>query len=231
VGSWQRAVAALLFLAGFLLVWQVRAYRQVNPGASLPSYRLDDLLVLIRRQQDSDRALRDEVNALNARQQQIRLTEDQGRSVTEAMHHEIAQYRFELGMTPVEGQALAVTLAADPRHLAVPQAQDVAMMVNEMWGAGAEALAVNGIRVLATDGVLSTARGIRIGARATVQPYVIVAIGDPTVLEGALLVSGGAVEGLRGVGLTVTFRRLGNAVLPASPRKTGFGVAVPLPGP
>ena len=231
LGSWQRAVAALLFFSGFLLVWQVRSYRELGAGAALPSRRLEDLLVLMRRQQDSDRALRDEVNSLDTRQEQIRSAEAQGRSLTDALRHEIYAYRLALGMTPVEGPALSVTLAADSRYVAVPQAQDVAAMVNELWGAGAEAVAVNGIRMIATDGVTASPHGVRIAAAPTVEPYVIVAIGDPAVLEEALMVSGGAVEGLRGVGLTVTFRRLGNARLPASPREHAFRVAQPLPVP
>ena len=62
---WQRGgVTALLFLAGFLLVLQLRANQVLRAGIELPSHRLADLAVLIRRQQDSDRALRDEVAAL-----------------------------------------------------------------------------------------------------------------------------------------------------------------------
>ena len=220
-----------MFLAGFLLVLQVRAYRELGAGIELPSHRLEDLLILIRRQQDSDRALRDEVASLEARQQQIRLSEAEGRSLADAVRHELAGYRMVLGMTPVEGPAVSVTLAADARHVSAPQAQDVAAMVNELWGAGAEAVSVNGIRMLATDGVVASPRGVRIGGRPAVQPYVIVAIGDPAALEGALMVPGGAIEGLRGVGLTVTMGRIAQAVLPASSRVVEFHVAHPLPGP
>jgi len=231
VASWGRATAALLCLAGFLLVLQVRAYRELSAGIELPSRRLEDLLVLIRRQQDSDRALRDEVASLEAKQQEIRATEAAGRSLADAMRHEMDGYRMALGMTAVAGPAISVTLAADPKHLSVPQAQDVAAMVNELWGAGAEAVSVNGLRMLATDGVVSSGRGVRIAGRPTGEPYVIVAIGDPAVLDEALTVPGGAVDGLRGVGLTVTLRRIPQAVLPASSRTVEFHVARPLPGP
>jgi uncharacterized protein YlxW (UPF0749 family) len=231
VASWQRAVAAVLFLAGFLLVLQVRAYRELSAGIALPSQRLEDLLVLIRRQQDSDRALRDEVASLQARQQDIRATEAAGRSLTDAVRHEMDGYRMALGMTPVAGPAIAVTLAADPKHVSVPQAQDVAAMVNELWGAGAEAVSVNGLRMLATDGVVAAPRGIRIAGGPTAEPYVIIAIGDPAVLDEALMVPGGAVDGLRGVGLIVTLRRMPQVVLPASSRPIQFRVARPLPGP
>jgi uncharacterized protein YlxW (UPF0749 family) len=229
---WQRGgVTALLFLAGFLLVVQLRANQVLRAGLELPSHRLADLAVLIRRQQDSDRALRDEVAALEAKQRQIQAAEADGRSITGAMQHELAGYREALGLTPVQGPGVTVTLGADARRLSVPQAQDVAGVVNELWAAGAEAVSVNGIRVLATDGVGTLPRGVTIGGRTTQDPYAISALGDPVALEGTLMVPGGAVDGLRGVGMTVTLSRSATMRLPASSRNRAFHIARPVSGP
>lgn len=230
--AWQRGgVTALLFLAGFLLVLQLRANQVLRAGIELPSYRLADLAVLIRRQQDSDRALRDEIEALGAKQRQIQTAEAEGRSITGAMQHELAGYREELGLMPVQGPGIMVTLGADARRLSVPQAQDVAGVVNELWAAGAEAVSVNGIRALATDGVGALPRGVTIAGRITQDPYAISAIGDPVALEGTLMVPGGAVDGLRGVGMTVTLARVAAIGLPASSRKPAFHIARPASSP
>ncbi|HYM68097.1 MAG TPA: DUF881 domain-containing protein [bacterium] len=229
---WQRVgVTALLFLAGFLLILQLRANQVLRAGVELPSHRLADLAVLIRRQQDLDRSLRDEIAALEAKQQQIQTAEAEGRSITGAMQHELAGYRGALGLTPVKGPGITVTLGADARRLSVPQAQDVAGVVNELWAAGAEAVSVNGVRVLATDGVGALPRGVTIAGRVTQDPYAISAIGDPVALEGALMVPGGAVDGLRGVGMTVTLARAATIGLPASSRNRVFHVARPASGP
>jgi uncharacterized protein YlxW (UPF0749 family) len=221
----------LLFFAGFLLVLQLRADQALRAGLELPSHRLADLAVLIRRQQDADRSLRDEVAALEAKQQQILAAEAEGRSITGAMQHELAGYREALGLTPMKGPGITVTLAADAKRLSVPQAQDVAGVINELWAAGAEAVSVNGIRALATDGVGSLPRGVTIADRSTQDPYAISAIGDPAALEGALMVPGGAVDGLRGVGIAVTLVRAAEMELPASSRRPSFRIARPVPGP
>jgi len=224
-------MAALLCLAGFLLVLQLRAEQALRAAVELPSYRLADLAVLIRRQQESDRALGAEVAALEAKQQQIEATAAAGRSIADAMRHELAGYREQLGLTPVRGPGITIVLAADPKRLSVPQAQDVSGVANELWAAGAEAVSVNGIRMLATDGVVPLPQGVRITDRTTRDPYTISAIGDPAALEGALMVPGGAVDGLRGVGISVRLTRAETLWLPASSSKPAFHVARPVSGP
>src|SRR5579883_2512832 len=209
---WQRGVAALLLFAGFLLVLQLRAERALQAELALPSYRLADLAVLIRRQQEADRALTDEVRALEAKQRQIQSAVAAGRGIVEALRRERDAYHLELGQTPVEGPGVTVVVSADPNHLSVPQAQDVRGIVNELWAAGAAAVP----------------GGVRIGDRTTRDPYRFAAIGDPVVLEGALTVPGGPVDGLRGVGLAVRLRRTDVLRLPAAPPRHDFRIARPM---
>jgi len=213
LARWQVGLAVLLLLAGFLLVIQVRANRALRAGAALPSRRLDDLMVLVRRQQEADRGLRDEVMTLQAKLDEYRAAASRGESLTGQMRRDVAGLRAVLGLTRLRGPGLRVILAGSPQRLATPQAQDVAGAANELWAAGAEAVAVNGLRVLATEGMVPDRRGIRIRDRVLFEPYVIVAIGDPVALEGALLVRGGLVDGLEGVGITVTLSRLPDVTL------------------
>ncbi len=228
LAAWQRGVAALLLLAGFLLVLQLRAEQALQAGLALPSYRLADLAVLIRRQQEADRALTDEVRALEAKQRQIQSAVAAGRSIAEALRREREAYRLELGQTPVAGPGIIIVVSADPKRLSVPQAQDVRGIVNELWAAGAEAVSLNGIRMLATDGIVAVPVGVQIGKQTTRDPYVLAAIGDPIVLEGALAVPGGAVDGLRGVGLAVKLRRVDVLRLPAAASRRDFRIARPM---
>jgi len=223
----QLGSALLLVLMGFLIVVQVRAGRALTAGASLPSQRVEDLTVLLRRQQEADRMLRDEVASLAAKLAAYRAAEARGRSVALEMQQELAGLRVQLGLTRVRGPGLVVVVAAAPGRLAVPQAQDLSSVLNELWAAGAEAAAVNGVRVLATTGFVPAAEGVRAGGRTLRGPYTIAAIGDAAAMEGALLVRGGPVDGLRGVGLAVTLAARPDLVLPAYATPAGFRFARP----
>lgn len=224
----QVGFALVLLLAGFLLVVQVRADRALRAAEALPSRRLEDLTALVRRQQETDRTLRDEIASLQAQLDSYRTAEAKGESLTLEMRRELADLRLDLGLTPVHGAGLVVVLATGPTRLTVPQAEDVSGVVNELWAAGAEAVAVNGIRVLATTGFSGPPGAVRVGGVRTVSPYSIVAIGDPAGMEDALSVRGGIVDGLRGVGLTVVLARAPDVRLPAYAGRLRFHVARPI---
>jgi len=231
LSPWTRGFALMLFLAGLLLVFQIRANQAYRASIALPSHRLVDLAVLIRRQQESDRALGDTLAVLGAKQRQIEAAQAQGRSLVSATRRDLAEYRNALGLAPVEGPGIVIRLGADAARQSVPQAQDIAGVVNELWAAGAEAAAVNGVRVLATDGVVPLPQGVRIVGQRVADPYAIAAIGDPAVLEGALLARGGAVDGLRGVGIDVSVTRARKMVLPSYAGRLQFRFARPSSAP
>ena len=227
IRQWQYGFAVMLLLAGFLFVLQVRADQALRAGAALPSRRLDDLSVLLRRQQEADRSLRDELTALRKRLDDYRAAEAGGETMAAQMRREVTQLRFVLGRVPAEGPGLVVTLAAAPQRVVTPQAQDVSAVVNELWAAGAEAISVNGARVLAVEGFAADPGGVRFRTWVLRDPFQIVAIGDPATLEGALLVRGGIVDGLEGVGLNVTLSRSTRLDVPASDAALNFRYAHP----
>ena len=225
---WQFGFAGLLLLAGFLFVLQVRANQALRTAAALPSRRLEDLSVLLRRQQEADRTLRDELTALRKKLDDYRATEAGGETMAAQMRREVADLWIVLGRRAAQGPGLVVLLTASPRRLVTPQAQDVAAVVNELWAAGAEAVAVNGVRVLAVEGFAGDAAGVRLRDRVLRDPFRIEAIGDPATLEGAMLVRGGIVDGLEGVGLNVTLARSPRLSVPAAAAPLQFHYARPV---
>jgi uncharacterized protein YlxW (UPF0749 family) len=224
---WQIGFALLLLLAGFLFILQVRANQALRNAAALPSRRLEDLSVLLRRQQEADHSLRDELAGLRKRLDDYRAAESGGESLTGQMRREVAELLAAVGRDAMRGPGLVVTVSAAPRRVVVPQAQDVSAVVNELWAAGAEAMAVNGVRVRAVEGFGDDRGGVRAGAVVLHDPFRIAAIGDPATLEEALLVQGGIVDGLEGVGLTVTLARSAALTVPASDASLRFHYAHP----
>jgi uncharacterized protein YlxW (UPF0749 family) len=210
----QLGFALLLLFAGFLLVVQLRANQAFLSRSALPSRRLEDLTVLIRRQQESDRRLKDEVAELEAKREEYQAGAARGRSLAVTMQTELSQLREALGLTGVHGPGIRVVLEASSGQTSVPQAQDLADVANELWAAGAEAVAVNGVRLRATDGFLQHGGAVRVAGKVIRDPFTITGIGDPDALEGALLARGGLIDGLRGIGLNITVSRLRDVMLP-----------------
>src|SRR4051794_3101303 len=68
---------------------------------------------------------------------------------------------------------------------------DLQIVVNGLWSAGAEAIAVNGQRLTGLSAIRSAGRAILVDFRALRRPYVISAIGDPARMQ-AVFAAGAA---------------------------------------
>ncbi len=77
--------------------------------------------------------------------------------------------------------------------------------VEKLRDAGAEAIAINGVaRVVAQTYFLDDDDEIRVGGREIKRPYRIEAIGDSSVLAGAVRFPGGLIDGISTRGGTAT---------------------------
>ncbi len=202
-------LAAVAALVGFAVVVHARSVVHVRPPAP-PVQRAEELAALVARADANRAVLEAELARLRSRLAEYERLTEQGRALTQALLEEIRLYRMVLGLEPVRGPGLEVLIVpgAAPR-LPVPaelQALDLAGLVNELWGAGAEAVAVNGRRVLSRSAYRQSGRRIVVDGVVLRPPYVVVAIGPADAMEASLRARGGLVEGLRAVGVDVRIR-------------------------
>lgn len=213
-------VALFLVGVGFLVATHLRSRQPLRQAATLPTWRLQELAVLVHKQDEVRRLLEVEVDSLRRQTQAYEAAVAEGRGLSEAMARELAQLRLVLGLSPVEGPGVSVTVAEGPTRpggiLPVSlEAQDLSGLANELWSAGAEAMAINGIRIQASTGIRQTRAGIVVGSARLAPPYRLEAIGDPDLLLAALAIRGGFVDGLRAVGLRLVIQRQPRLRLPA----------------
>lgn len=115
------------------------------------------------------------------------------------------------GDSPLVGPGITVTID-DGRMNAADQEQflthdwDLRSVINELFLAGADAVAINQARVTAQTGVFCIGPVVRVGGARLGPPFVLRAIGNPAVLAAALSMPGGVLDGLRGAnrGLAVS---------------------------
>ena len=108
----------------------------------------------------------------------------------------VAVLGIQAGSVPMTGPGLQVTLddapdasLADPdqaqRGSAFAQgrivARDVQAVVNALWESGAEAIAINGQRLTSTSAIRHAGQAILVNYRPLTRPYVITALGPPTL--------------------------------------------------
>ena len=105
------------------------------------------------------------------------------RGITSTRSDALSQARLLAGLTPVQGPGVVVTLndskkkmpAQLPPGMAPPNLiynSDINQVVNELKAAGAEAIAINGQRLVATSYIRPAGPTILINSTPTVPPYV-----------------------------------------------------------
>lgn len=108
---------------------------------------------------------------------------------------ELEDASLQASTMPVAGPGVRVTLSdappdvkpagVDDDSLVVHQ-QDIQSVVNALWAGGAEALSIQGQRVVATTGIKCVGNTVVLHGVPYAPPYVIEAIGDQQRLEDAL---------------------------------------------
>ena len=120
---------------------------------------------------------------------------------------DLARAQFLAGLTDVKGPGVVVTLNDSkkpmppmPAGFAPPNIihdTDIAAVVNELKAAGAEAISVNGQRIVAVSPVRCVGPTVMVNFTPQTPPFVIKAIGNPKTLYTAIELPGGVTQGIR----------------------------------
>ncbi len=212
--------AAVLLGIGFLFVVQFRASRHLSAQPEVPTRNVYALATLLRQEREGRIALEREIGEMQQRLVEYERATAEGRTLTAAMSKELESLRVLAGLKPMKGPGIIVRLEDAKSNPAgsspvVVTFQDLVSVINELWAAGAEAVAVNGQRVAATTGFAQVGGTVLVDLARITGPFTIVALGDPAALEGALNIRGGMVEGLRALGMGITISRQGDLTVPA----------------
>lgn len=130
---------------------------------------------------------------------------------------ELQRARILAGLVPVKGPGVEVTLEDSPRtpgptddpYYFLIHDLDIQAFVNELWAAGAEAVAVNDQRLATSSSVRCVGPAVLVNATRLTPPYTIRAIGDPRTLETALKMPGGVINNMENqvkAGVRITIR-------------------------
>ena len=126
-----------------------------------------------------------------------------------------------IGLTEVTGPGVIITVAdSDIDSSTVINAndllvhdKDILKIVNELKNAGAEAISINGQRVILTTSIICGGNIININGERIGSPFEIKAIGSPEALAN-LSRPGGWLSNLEDRGIKVSFKKSNNITIP-----------------
>ena len=186
----QLIVALLLFVLGLGLAIQVRS---TSDNSALRGARQEDLVRILDELDDRTERLEGEKRRLEDQRTELESSSDQAEEARKQTVEKEQQLGVLAGTVAAQGPGINVTIR-DARGTV--QADMLLDAIQELRAAGAEAIQINNVRIVADSSFADTTRGVRIGDRTVRAPFRFKVIGKPQDLEPALNIPGGVVQSL-----------------------------------
>jgi len=188
-GRERRPHLALAIVTGLVAFLIVTAWSQQRAASRSTQSRRAQLVALVSARQRRIADLEGQLAAL--RRQLAAAANGSGAVQVVQLQRELDGVSLIAGTSPASGPGIEVRLGDSP--LAKPddpsaadfqiQDTDVQLVVNALWEAGAEAVSINGQRIVGTTAIRSAGGAILVNYRVLTSPYRIDAIGDSSQLE------------------------------------------------
>jgi uncharacterized protein YlxW (UPF0749 family) len=200
-------LSLVCLVLGFILAFSyslANSEKQEGTQVTSGQWQREDKLrsQLITRQEDNS----DLQNEIYEKQQKIVDIEkelSQEKQIYFNLAEDAEKYRMFLGKVKVQGPGVSVTLSDSQYNPDEPNVNNyivhehhVYKVINEMYIAGASAVAINGQRLKHDSYILCTGPVITVDGVPYSAPFEITAIGDPEVLSSALNLTGGVKDQL-----------------------------------
>jgi len=189
--------ALLAILLGFAAATQVRQ----NQSLGLESLRQGELITIL------DNATL-QSSRLDQSARELQVTRDQlvSGSTRDAAAVKAAQERLDAlgilaGTAAAYGPGIRMTIFDSDAKVTAPLLLDA---IQELRDAGAEAIQVGNVRVVASSHFDQGASEVEVDGTSVTPPYTITAIGDPPTMSSAMEIPGGLSENIRQLGATIT---------------------------
>ena len=206
----QISIFAVAVLVGLLGVGQLRSHERPTQVSSLSAQELSTLIETLTAR---NRELRDGLAGIQQQLREYQGAGTQGQTALQVSQEDLRRITAFAGTAGVDGQGILLTVDGSLDAIALND------LVNELRNAGAEAIAVNDVRMTASSVAVQgpsslEVDGVQIGERFTLR-----AIGSPDGLTSAIERPGGIISQLKLViSATITIQPLQSIQLPATAR-------------
>lgn len=191
--GWMIYLTVTFVLLGIMLSLQVQTHYRLS--SDLAAQSTSELTIMLKNLSDKRLQLNQEIMKAEENLAAYQNTYEDDTEMISRMQTQISRLEMLTGSVDVTGPGIKVII--EKHNLLY---SDVVSLINELWGAGAEAVAINNQRITATSAIgyveaLNTVY-ITYNNHILDAPYVITAIGDGGTLEKGLTMPGGIIDNL-----------------------------------
>lgn len=229
------ALTGVCFVLGGLLAVQVHSQRvRGTTAVGRQTSALVGLLTAARARQERQS---EEIERLRARAAEYEAEAASETGLLRLMSEERSNSRIALGLVRVKGPGVRLELddstlrAGDElggQALYFVHDFDLVQIANELWAAGAEAVSLNGQRLVSGTAITCSVRLIEVDDVTIPSPFVFLAIGDKDNLMSALNIRDGILDQMRVMKFQVKLTPKDEIVIPPVAVAPSFKFAQPV---
>jgi uncharacterized protein YlxW (UPF0749 family) len=202
-------IGVLTLLLGFAFAVQVRS---ADDTQQLAGAREEDLVRILDELSAREERLRAQLADQRSALEQLTNTDSRSEAALEEARQRAEAIGILNGTVAAEGPGLEMTVRDPGDEVRVA---DVLDAIQELRGAGAETMQIDGIRIGVSSAVTGQPGDLMIDGRPITAPYEFVVIGDPQGMETAMNIPGGVVQDMTRIGASVDIRQADSVVVDA----------------
>jgi len=234
--TWVFQVTALCIVLGMLLALALKTQRQaINEGEPTRTPALRAAYRIIKQQ---NQQLEKDLADYKVRYERLAAKQGKGIYGGRDVQRVIDENKMIAGTVAVHGPGIVVVLQDSPKQNPSETRQevisdyivhdrDIREVVNELFASGAEAIAVNGQRLIATSSIRCVGPVVLVNSTQIAPPFIIKAIGKPETLESGFKMPGGVYDDLYMLDM-VKITKEPDIFVPAYTGSTRFNSARPV---
>ncbi|MDR3242358.1 MAG: DUF881 domain-containing protein [Clostridiales Family XIII bacterium] len=199
-------VGVIALCIGVLVSVQISTAQSSDQGGLVPFSKVKaSQIELDKARAERETALK-ELLALEERLEHIEKEKAEDDFFIKGVVADLEKYKISSGMLDVRGPGVVITID-DPLpsdeyvendHSVIMINSDLLLsVINRLKEAGAEAISINGHRIVPTTEISLAGDNVNINSKATAPPYEIRAIGNPETIESAITIRSGIIDRMK----------------------------------
>lgn len=199
-------IALALFIFSFVIAAQLNTVGNTNIIAE--GMREADLLRELQTLKEENETLKEQYEESQEIVEEYKTSSSSNDALIASMQSDLERANVLAGFANVRGEGVVITLKDSTDTEVSVEAglvhdTDLTAIVTELKAAGAEAISINGQRVIATTAIRCVGPTIQVNSVKVASPFYIKAIGNSKYLESALNIKNGIVDSLKSYGIEV----------------------------
>jgi uncharacterized protein YlxW (UPF0749 family) len=188
IPTWQITLGLALLALGFLIAAQLAAE---GPRVRYTSQERTPLVETVQDLQRQQAQLKQQVLDARAAIASLEAAGQGGAAVTKDLNAQLQQAQVAAGLVAMTGPGLVIQLSDSTLPLPADgnaqdylvSGSDVLTVVDQLWAAGAEGIAVNGERVVVATAIVDIGGSVVVNGAYVAAPYQVTAIGPKSMFE------------------------------------------------